>query len=339
MEGINVLLAKGIGDQVFREGAVAMISYRHYQPGDEERILSLWNRELPQDSITLKRLRNLILLDPNFDPQGLQLAFDGDELVGCLYAVRRLLPMYGVELEPDTGWIPVFFVARDYRRQGIGSRLMTAACRFLREQGRKQVFFASYAPNYIVPGIDAEAYPEGYRFLLQQGFEVQYSPVAMDKSLVGYEMDRDVLDLKAQREGEGYTFSQAADRDLYELIQLATKVFNPDWGRAIREGILRGLPMERILVVRHHQRVVGFCLYGGYEGVAERFGPFGVSPAEQGKGLGKILLQMCLAQMRAEGLHTAWFLWTSETSAAGHLYQRAGFTITRRFHVMRRLLG
>ena len=98
-----------------------MISYRHYQPGDEERILSLWNRELPQDSITLKRLRNLILLDPNFDPQGLQLAFDGDELVGCLYAVRRLLPMYGVELEPDTGWIPVFFVARDYRRQGIGS--------------------------------------------------------------------------------------------------------------------------------------------------------------------------------------------------------------------------
>jgi mycothiol synthase len=54
----------------------------------------------------------------------------------------------------------------------------------------------------------------------------------------------------------------------------------------------------------------------------------------QGKGLGKILLYDCLALMRAQGLHGAWFLWTGEQSPAGHLYRKAGFHVTRRFDIM-----
>ena len=69
--------------------------YRFYQSGDEKKIVSLWNECLVKDPITSKRFRNLVLLDANFDPKGLRLAFEGDQLVGCVYAVRRLLPMYG----------------------------------------------------------------------------------------------------------------------------------------------------------------------------------------------------------------------------------------------------
>src|SRR5699024_7328708 len=155
-------------------------------------------------------------------------------------------------------------------------------------------------------------YPEAYQFLQTQGFKTLYSPVAMDRNLVDFSLTSDIIELKEQRESEGYSFTQSEDKDLYEVIQFANREFNPDWGRAIREGVLQGLPLHRILVSRHEGKVVGFCIYGGYEGVPDRFGPFGVDPNQQGKGLGKLILNLCLQQMKSESLHGAWFLWTGE---------------------------
>lgn len=311
------------------------IHYRPYESGDDRSIVDLWNAVLTKDPITSKRFRNLVLLDANFDPAGMRLAFDGDALVGCVYAVLRLLPMHGTELEPDNGWIPFFFVADTHRKVGIGRQLMREAVSFLREKGRKFVFFSSYAPNYILPGLDRTAYPDAGVFLERLGFNRLYTAVAMDYSLVGFEIPEDVRALKRQRIQEGYTFSQACDGDLHELIQLATNAFNPDWGRAIREGVLQGLSMEQIYVVKDHGKLVGFCLHGGYERVRERFGPFGVDPSQQGKGLGKILFYDCMQGMHALGLHGAWFLWTGEKTSAGQLYKRVGYQITRRFDIMR----
>lgn len=315
-----------------------MIDHRTYQAGDETQILFLWNECLTQDPITLLRFRNLVLLDANFDPEGMQLAFEGDKLVGCLYAVRRRLPLYKTDLEPDNCWISFFFVHPDHRRKAIGSRLLEEGMAFLKREGRKIVFFSSYAPNYFLPGLDATAYPEGLAFLTARGFEIQYSPVAMDRSLVGYRYPEKVEQLKRERHREGYSFGSVRLGELPEVIDFANELFNPDWGRAIREGILQNLPMERVLVARYDKKIVGFCLYGGYEGIPDRFGPFGVHPDAQGKGLGKILLHECLQQMRAEGLHGAWFMWTGEKTAAGSLYLKTGFSVTRKFHVMKRNL-
>ncbi|HEX7057054.1 MAG TPA: GNAT family N-acetyltransferase [Bacilli bacterium] len=229
------------------------------------------------------------------------------------------------------------FVAKEYRRRGIASRLFADAEHFLQQNGRKSVYFSSYAPNYILPGIDEQAYPEGFAFLQSKGFQIQYSPVAMDFSLVGFTIPDDVKELKQKRIAEGFTFGFVEDKDLYEVIRFATHVFNADWGRAIREGILQGLPMSQVMVAREKSgAVVGFCMFGAYEGIRERFGPFGVDPKLRGTGLGKILLYDCLAAMKAVGVHGSWFLWTGEESPAGYLYKRVGYHVSRRFHVMKK---
>lgn len=309
---------------------------RTYQSGDELGIVNAWNESLPYDPINMRLFCNKILLDPNFDPQGaIVAARDDNQIIGFTLTLVRRLPMYKDDLEPENSWITVFFVHPNYRRHGIGSSMFQMAKEFVRNKGRKHIFFASYAPNYFLPGIDEQLYPEGYRFLLKQGFVRLYSPVAMDISLLNFSIPEEVKALKKQRENEGFRFIHPEIRHLYELIDFASTVFNPDWGRAIRDGILRGLPIDQILIVEKEGRIVGFCLYGGYDGVPERFGPFGVEPSMRGLGLGKILLNQCLFEMRAKGLHGAWFLWTSEQDVAGHLYKKTGFKVTRRFHVMR----
>ncbi|MFC4601791.1 GNAT family N-acetyltransferase [Cohnella hongkongensis] len=317
---------------------MSAITFRHYMPGDEPGIVSLWNRCLTKDPITPLRFRNLVLLDPNFDPQGMRIAVRDGVVVGVFYAVRRLLPMLGTELEPDKGWVPFFFTDPECRRQGVASRLLEDAAAFMRANKRETLMFSGYAPNYVVPGIDRTGYPSGAAFLDDAGFQRNYTAVAMDYNLVAYETPEDVRRLKEQRTEEGYSFSTAGDGDLYELIQFATQQFNPDWGRAIREGLLQSLKMDQILVARHHGELVGFCLHGGYEGVRERFGPFGVDSNQRGKGIGKILLHECLQLMRSQGMHGAWFLWTAEMSPAGQLYKKLGFSISRSFDVVSKSL-
>src|SRR5438105_4998747 len=61
----------------------------------------------------------------------------------------------------------------------------------------------------------------------------------------------------------------------------------------------------------------------------------GVDPNLRGIGLGKVLLYRCLDQMRSQGLHNAWFLWTGLDEPAGYLYTRVGFHVSRQFAVMR----
>ena len=311
-----------------------MTMLRTFQSGDEKQIVALWNEVLSFDPITLKRFRNQVLLDANFDPQGLIIAEKEGDIAGALLAIRRRLPMTGTDLEEGTGWITFFLVRSADQRIGIGRELMGSAIQFLKMHRVTHVYFSSYAPNYFLPGIDRKTYPAGYEFLQKEGFRRLYSPVAMHRTLMDYTYPSDVKDLKSVRMKEGYTFNKVQDGDLYEVIRFANIEFNPDWGRAIREGILQGVDSSQVIVAKKEGRIVGFAMYGGYEMIRERFGPFGVSDSEQGKGLGKILLHETLFAMKQRTIQGAWFLWTSETTSAGHLYRKNGFTTVRKFDVM-----
>lgn len=307
---------------------------RPFHAGDLAPVVDLWNRSLPADPITGLRLRNLVLLDPNFDPAGLRLACVGDRPVGAVYAVRRGVPMLGTDIEPESGWIVFFFVDPDFRERGIGRELLEDALRWL---GRNQVDFSPYTPNYILPGLDAQTYPAAANLLKKLGFSPLYEAVAMGRSLDGYEIPAGIRQQLHALSADGYDLRAADDDDLVDLIPLARDQFNSDWSRAIRESVGAGMPLERIVIVREPtRRLVGWAMFGTYEDVIDRFGPFGVLEECRGTGLGKALLYKTMEAMRAQGAHSAWFLWTGEQSAAGHLYRSAGFEITRRFQIMRR---
>ncbi|MEU2420937.1 GNAT family N-acetyltransferase [Streptomyces sp. NPDC007851] len=310
---------------------------RGFRSGDGPGLVAAWARSAPADPVTPDRFRSLVLLDPNFDPDGLRVAVDGDRVVGAAYAVRRLTPMAGTDLEPEQGWIPFFFVAPAHRRRGLGRRLLTEAVDWLAGHGRTRVDFSSYTPNYVFPGLDAEAYPEAAALLGSLGFRTLYEAAAMDRGLVGYRMPEDVARRVRELTARGHRFATPADDDLVDLLALAGSRFGPDWACTIRACLTAGTPLDRIVTARDPAgRMVGWAMHGAFDAVDERFGPIGVLEEMRGTGLGEVLLHLVLERMRARRAHSAWFLWTGAQSPAGHLYRKSGFTTTRVFQVMRR---
>ena len=312
---------------------------RSFQLGDGAAIAEAWTLAAPGDGISERRFRELVLLDRNFDEQGLFIAELGGRVVGAAYAVRRRVAHDGDDLQPETGWIPFFFVVPAVRTRGLGRALVTRAMDWLRTHGAREVVFSAYTPNYALPGLDADRYPEASALMASLGFERIEHPSAMDRSLIGYEMPAEVRErIDALREAGWYLGSPQPD-DLVPLVRIAGE-FNSDWARAIREGVVSGLPLERILIARDPAgEVLGWAMHGTYEGVIERFGPFGVLPESRGTGLGKALLHLTLERMTALGAHSAWFLWADEGSTAQLLYSRTGFTATRSFDILRAPLG
>lgn len=313
---------------------------RAFRVGDGPAIAAAWTAAAPQDGITYDRFRDMFLLDRSFDAAGLFVAEQDKKILGSAYAVRRRIPAEGSDLEPEHGWIPFFFVVPEARGTGLGATLVKAGMSWLAAQGAKRVYFSSYTPNYFLPGLDADRYPEAAKLLASVGFTTQYQSVAMDRTLNDYCVPQKVRDRVDSLVGNGWWFGSPSSDDLVDLIDIAGNRFNSDWSRAIREGVLTGLPLERIIAVRNPDGVMlGWAMCGTYENVLERFGPFGVVPESRGTGLGEILLHLTLERMRALGAHSAWFLWTDEASPAGQLYLKTGFTITRTFTIMQADLG
>lgn len=309
------------------------VTFRTYRRGDLTPLVELVARAMPADPISYEWFCDYVVLEPNFDPEGLIVAEGGDGLMGMVYAVRGR-GVSGIAVDPDGGWITVCVVDPAARRRGIGTELIARAKGFLRHCGSKWVNFSGYPPAYFHPGLDADAYPDGLRLLQRSGFTTMYRPVAMDLTLGAYAVPDDVVKLRDTRVGEGYSFEPAATDDLAEVIAFAGQVA-PDWGEVVRAAVVQSRRPDRVVLSRNPAgAVVGFAIYGAYRGLIERFGPFGVAEHERGRGLGKVLLHATLSRMRAEGAHSAWFLWTGKDTPAGQLYLNAGFTVTRTFHVL-----
>jgi mycothiol synthase len=314
---------------------VNVINLRPYRGTDEGVLLALWNATLTHDAITPATFRTKVLLDPNFDPDGLLVADDGNALSGFVLSLARRVPFYGQGLEPELGWITAFGVATERRRQGIGGALFTAALGRLAQLGRQRVLISPYAPNYFAPGIDVNAYGEALAFLCASGWQTVSEPISMRAELTGFRLPTQVGDLAESLAAEGIGVRPVSPTDLPELMRFIQGVFGWDWYRFAREylAMLFGPGADDIvfLVATQRGRIIGYC-----QQRRERFGPFGVSPELRGKGIGTLLVARCLEMALAQGFHCVWFLWTGQDAA--RLYAKVGFRKVRRFAVMQREL-
>ena len=314
---------------------------RAYHGSDEAALIGLWNSTMTFDHINESTFRTRVLLDTNFNPEGLLVAeesrADGKadgQLRGFALSIARQVPLFLQGLEPDVGWITAFGVRPPHRRQGIGRQLLGAALARLTSMGRKCVLISPYTPNYFIPGVDVDAYPEAMAFLQATGWQTASTPISMRAELTGFRIPEDILELEERRANEDRIIVRPVQpADLPELMPFIAKRFGWDWFRFAQEYLLElfgpGSDEMAFLVATQNDRIVGYC-----QQRRERFGPFGVAEEMRNKGIGRLLLFRCLATMLTKGFHCAWFLWTGQDAA--RLYSLAGFRQVRQFAVMKR---
>ena len=312
------------------------IAIRPFRGADEPALIRLWNASMTHDPLAAAVFRTRVLLDPNFQPEGLLVAEAGGHLVGFVLSLIRQVPLFLQGLEPERGWITAFGIHPDWRRQKIGSRLFAAALARFAATGRQQVEIAPYTPNYFIPGVDIDAYAPALHFLECQGWQTVSTPISMRAELTGFQLPAEIIAIEQALAAQNIAIRPVTAADLPALMSFIADKFGWDWYRFAQEYLLTifGAGADDIcfLVAVQGERIVGYC-----QQRRERFGPFGVDPALRSQGIGRVLLCRCLAEMRAKSFHCAWFLWTGRDAA--RLYERAGFHTVRRFAVMRYQVG
>ena len=298
-----------------------------------EATLDLLQRALWADPIGREAFARKVLLDPNFDPEGACLALDDDTVVGFALAIARRVPLEDAPPDTGKGYLTLLAAAPEMRGRGIGSRLLQRSEEYLADRGCDRVLVSPYAPGYFVPGVDMVVYADCCRFLQRRGYTVISQPIAMEADLTVMRVPEWVIERERQLNGDGVVIEPYTTHRLPALFAFLRNHFPGDWqrfARAAADRIEQGEPVTRLWMAVAGDAVIG---YAHHE--VERFGPIGVAPQWRGRGIGHVLMYRTLSAMRQRGLHTAWFLWTDEGTAA-RLYAGAGFRVTRKFAVLAR---
>lgn len=314
---------------------------RPYRDTDLQSLLELWARALPLDATTRDEFERRVVLDVNREPDSLLLAFDregGDAApIGFIHGVVLHRPIEQTGLLENRGFITVFGVDPARQRHGVGAALLQKAEEFFRARNRKEIVIAPYTPNYFVPGVDKERYASGVSFLKKHGFEEFVEAIAMDAPIGTFEIDPKTLATENKLRTEGVTIEIFSRDWMAEYLDFMRKDMPGPWLEDARRNLIDlthgRFNADSILVARDHGKIIGYCQYEG-----QHFGPFGVVDGYQGRGIGSVLLARTLYQMRLRGNHCAFVLWTGERAAQG-VYGRLGFTVSRRFAVMRKALS
>jgi GNAT superfamily N-acetyltransferase len=312
------------------------ISINQYTDSDREQVLSLWERTLPLDAITEDMFERRVLLDDNFDSSTFLLARKDGKLVGFVLGVyARRLHLGDADPDGTRCWITACGVHPAGKLKEVGTPLLATLENRFRALGRKECRIAGYPPGYFTPGIDQQAYPHLLEFFVSHGYEIFHESLSMDASIVLFTVPEKTLQIERTLAAEGVEIRPYRRGDLLRFLGFLERTMPTDWVRVERSNLRKisegGFRTDQITVVTHGEDIIGYCQFEG-----SHFGPFGVSTAYQGRGIGTVLLARTLERMRHQGYHDAWVMWTDDIAAK--VYSKFGFAQTRRFALLKKEL-
>ena len=298
-----------------------------------QQVLTCWNQSLIYDGIDEERFKQLILLDENFNPDLFLLAMNDEKVVGFCYGVRRKIPYLERGLEENRGWIVIMGVLPEYQNQGIGTMLCDEVEKRLKDMGTKEITLCAYSPNYFFPGID-KRYQQAISFFENRNYVYRAESVSMQRSLWDYHMADQYKEKLASLEKDGIHIIRYNDEYMLPLLKYLLENFGAGWKRNALIAMQKKEAEDTILLVVDEQKnILGFCMRK-IDGNDARFGPFGVSEHLRSKGIGGVLFEYMMQEMKQKGIYYLYFLWTD--GAAQRFYERHDVKVYRTYQLYRK---
>lgn len=305
------------------------MNVRAYRGEDIGRILAIWQKEAPFCAPDRNGFIRKTLLEENFSPDGLLIAEnESGDISGFVIAVARRVPVCaGAPDESNLGFYTAFCVPglndpADARAADTGRALVTAAENYLRSLGRTRVSTGFY-PFYYAQGFEENRQP-GYCALFESlGYRGGRS-FSLSLDMADYRENPRVPGYRRALADDGFYVGPLTPAYLPSLLDPGADFSSPSWSREFAYRVAE-LDFDCVRIAAKDGRVIGAAACDDRLSRPGRFGPFGVSPALRGRGIGSVLLADALAEMKRRGVKTSWMQWVGDGGAAYRLYTGVGY--------------
>lgn len=253
-------------------------------------------------------VRQNIFDDENYDPEGcLGITWEG-QLAGFIICKYYKVPIGTDGTLPEIGWISCLAVKEEFRKQGIGSRLLTWGEEFLNSRERHTIVLGGDYKRFFA-GV-----PEQLKctrtFFKNRGYDegnLYYDLINRDSIITdGYKTNYDVE----------YREMKAGDEE--RVKEFFSRCFTGRWGYLVTTYIERyPEKLEDVFLVLDGEKVIGFAKIFDWESTFigpsihwrrlldanhGGLGPIGVDDSYRGQNIGITLLLEALKTLKSRGV-------------------------------------
>ena len=304
-----------------------MTTIRSFAGSDITEIVKVWNVAMPYNAISKEAFIKNFVLDHNFDEKGFFVAEHDGEIIGFIYALVRRFPVdVGAPAEDEFGYINAIGLKYEDDVLILGKELIAKAEEYIKLCGKETIQVSKYTPLYIYQGINSK-YELYVQLFNEMGYDELYRNCSRSIDLLNYVRPKEIDELKAQREKEGFIFTDMKDEYILKLM----KYYTPGWTHRFRRLLLETIDYTKFNLIVYKDEVIGACVFGDTYSCPERYGPYSVDENYRGLGLGKILARECFTKMKEQGLQCAWAQSTPISGAASFVYDKIGFKQTAEY--------
>lgn len=299
--------------------------------------------------LTEEQLDYYLFENRAFKDEAAWVALDDDKVVGFMgCAVRDS----DIGNEKASGYIHTVIVKKEYRRQGIGSKLLDLAEGYIKEKGLKSsrcVFLSPINYPWLIPHTNGHMHPgtpavainsEYYIFLYHHGYFVNSIHEGFHVDLTKYEYPESVVQKMKKNEEKGITVELYDPNKHYgvdEFCELIEKGGNGGFAHSIRYNLYQREKPFPFVVASDNGKMIGWTgsIYKEESGRGHLDGII-VDPNYRGLGLGTAIFSCLCKELKALGSEYM-TLFTGLDNPARYIYLGAGFNVACSFADMKKI--
>lgn len=304
-----------------------------------EELYNLWNKEFGFIFPITEELFNKNVY--NYGPSAINnsfVAMENDDVVGFIIG-KTWDNKIEVQGYNDIGWISLIYVKPEFRKQGIGSKLLGKVEEIFLKQNKTIINLGKDYCNFF-PGLPVEC--KIHRsFFEKRGFFIGYDTNDLIKN-IDSTTKKEIL--KQYKDHRNYTIRRATTSDFEGIDKLIKSNWPGRWYMEFKDYVENGgTGYEYMICIDDEDNVCGFCkicdintplaLAGYSMNFYDRFahlggiGPLGVDINYRKRNIANNILKTIVNELIDNGSTNIIIDWTNLM----HIYQKYGFEIWKSY--------
>ena len=232
--------------------------FRKANPNDLKNMNELWNEVVKEEyflkPMTYEEFSDKLLTNPDFDYDSVTVVYENEKLIA--FSIGYLRKKY-IDNPDVAGIVNMIMVKKEYRKQGIGSKLLKDLETYFKEHGRNKIAAAYFLPScysWYIPNTNNHDHPcapgirlnsNEYFFLLHRGYETYAYQDAFHLDLSDYELSDSVNKILEEK----YPETDEMNTELNDQAENYYNMYNQYYGYSKEEFLTKsGFGSERAFI-------------------------------------------------------------------------------------------